>query len=61
MSQETLTPTLGPVTPTRTKTPEVADRAEEAPTAKAAAVVEIAQLLNIYLKEKLKMVAFPNS
>ena len=36
--KQTLTPTLGPVTPTGTKTPEEVDEAEEALAAKAAAV-----------------------
>ena len=52
------------VTPTKTKSPKEADGAEEAPAAKATAVAEAiaetTQLLNICLKEKLKMVTFPN-
>ena len=62
---QTLTPTLGPVTPTRFKTLEEVNRAEEVPAAKAAAVAEAigetAQLLNIYLKEQGKMVVCSNS
>ena len=39
--KQTLTPTLGPVTPTRTKIPEEVDRAKEALAAKAAAIAEV--------------------
>ena len=53
--KQTLTLTLGPVTPTVTITPEEADGAEEALAAEVGAVAETIaerQLLNIHLKEK---------
>ena len=53
--KQTLTLTLGPVTPTVTITPEEADGAEEALAAEVAAVTETIaerQSLNIHLKEK---------
>ena len=56
MSQQTLTPTLGPATPTGTKSQKEVDRAKRAPAAEATAVAdaiaETTQLLNICLKEK---------
>ena len=52
-----------PVIPTETKSLEGVDGAKESPAAEATAVaeaiVETIQSLNICLKEKLKMVAFP--
>ena len=55
--KQTLTPTLGPITPTGTKTPEETDRTKEALATKALAVVdatgEITQSLDIYMKENL--------
>ena len=53
--KQTLTLSLGPVTPTVTITPEEADGAEEALAAEVAAVAETfaeRQSLNIHLKEK---------
>ena len=53
--KQTLTLTLGPVTPTKTIMLEEAERAEEALAAEVAAVAETIaerQLLNIHLKEK---------
>ena len=53
--KQTLTLTLGAVTPTVTITPEEAGGAEEALAAEAAAVAETIterQSLNIHLKEK---------
>ena len=53
--KQTLTLTLGPVTPTVTIKPEEADGAEEALAAEVAAVAETIaerQSLNIHLKEK---------
>ena len=54
--KQTLTPTMAPVTPTGTKSPEEVDRAKEALAAEAAAVtetiVETTQLLDICLKGK---------
>ena len=52
---QTLTLTLGPVTPTGAIMPEEADGAEKALAVEAAAVAKTIaerQLLNIYLKEK---------
>ena len=51
----TLTLTLGPVTPTVTRTPEVADGAEEALAAEVTAVAKTIaerQSLNIHLRGK---------
>ena len=62
--KQTLTLTLGPVTPTVTIMPEEADGAEEALAAEVGAVAETIterQSLNIHLKEKCKMILFPNS
>ena len=54
--KQTLTLVLGPVTPIGAKTPQEADWADEALAAEAAAVAEaieeLAQLLDIPLKEK---------
>ena len=54
--KQILTPTLGPVTPTGTKSPEKVNGVKEAPAAEAAAVAEAitetTQLLKICLKEK---------
>ena len=57
------TPIMAPVTPIGTKSPEEVDGAEEALVVDAPAVmeaiVETTQLLNICLKGKWKIVAFP--
>ena len=54
--RQTLTPTLGPVTPTGIKTPEEVDWVKEGLVVKATAVteaiMEAAQLLNIHLNKK---------